>query len=97
MQKQIVNRNGGNLIFPFTGNWIAVVSFPVLIFSIVNYRNGSIFKGTLHVKVEGVPFSLMSGSRSALYMPSVSHDTFCVSVSVTVRFVALYSRDCGVL
>ena len=76
IQKQIVNRNGGNLIFPFTENRIGVLSFPVLIFSIVNYDNDSLFKAILYTKVEVLPFGLVSGSKSALYMSSVSYDMF---------------------
>lgn len=82
IQKQIVNRNGGNLIFPFTENRIGVLSFPVLIFSNVNYDNDSFFKRILYTKVEVLPFRLVSGSKSAPYMSSVSYDMFFCKMSL---------------
>jgi len=94
IQKQIVNRNGGNLIFLFTENRIGVLSFPVLIFSNVNYDNDSLFKRILYTKVEVLLFRLVSGSKSAPYISSDSYDMFFCKMSLcdSVRIVALFWR-----
>lgn len=94
IQKQIVNRNGGNLIFSFTENRIGVLSFPVLIFSIVNYDNDFLFKGILYTKVEFLPFQVsIEFQKCTIYVISFIRYVLVQDVSVTVFDSQPYFRE----